>query len=103
MKQQKQDIEYKIKNLFWDLSSEEREIEAKNIIQNPFFISQNKALKIRVLTGLNWFDLTKLFTLSEIYQLLSDDVLNSLFPKSLRNYYSDAKRLLSKYIISSSR
>jgi len=46
MKQHKQDIEYKIKNLFWDFSLEEREIEAKKIIQNPQIVYLDKVLKI---------------------------------------------------------
>lgn len=96
----KSKLEYRIKNLFWDTTDETKVVLTRQILENPLIALKVKSLMIKVLTGLSWFDINRLVSVNQLYDLLNEEILNSLFPKSLGNYYRDAKRLLSKYFIS---
>jgi len=94
------ELKKKIERLFWDTNTEYKEKYVSIILNNPIEAFKQKHLLIKVLTGLKWYELTKLISHSELFDLLTQDVLRTLFPKSIGLYYQDAKRLLSKYSLS---
>jgi hypothetical protein len=94
------DLKMKVERLFWDTNTEYKEKYVSNILNNPLDAFKQKHLLIKVLTGLKWYELSRLVSHSELYDLLTPDVLRTLFPKSIGLYYQDAKRLLSKYSLS---
>lgn len=103
MKNTDKELLKKVSNLFWELPPEIKEHYVEIILSDPKESLIDKSLFLKVLSGLDWFDLNKLLTNSELYDLLTDDLLNRIFPFSLQNYYKDAKRLLQKYSLSPTR
>jgi hypothetical protein len=49
---------------------------------------------IRLLNSFNWYTVLKIIPPDEIPALLSDDVINKLFPRQLRNKYRHVRSAL---------
>jgi hypothetical protein len=94
------DLKMKINAMLWDLPGNQRiEITGK-ILSDPFEIfQQDEQLLIKALSSLKWYDLLNLLGKQNLHTLLTDSTIKKLFPLKRRTYYSNAKRLLSKYCL----
>jgi hypothetical protein len=54
----------------------------------------------KLLNGYNWYKVKKIVPESEWPQLLSDEVIRTLFPRHLRYQYHDARKLLYPTFVS---
>jgi hypothetical protein len=98
------DLTTKLKAMLWDIPETERLGIANRIIANPLDTFQkDEQLFLRALNSLNWYELTKLVKIQNLNLLLTDETIQKLFPVQRRIYYTNARRLLSKYALSDSR
>jgi len=96
-----QTIESKLNGMFWDMSPVARHEALESIINDPVKAFNDKQILLRVLNTLSWYELVKLAGGPEnMVKLLDDTIIARLFPETRREYYRNARRLLSKYIIS---
>jgi hypothetical protein len=93
-------LEIKLKGMLWDLPSGKRDILLKQIMLNPKKAFQDEKILIRGLNSLNWYDLIKLLGYKDLLLLLSESVINKMYPRQRRIFYKNAKELLSKYTLS---
>jgi hypothetical protein len=93
-------LEIKLKGMFWDLPPEKRKILLEHTLNNPVKAFQDEQVLIRGLNSLKWYDLIQLLGDNNLLQLLSDSVINKLYPRQRQIYYRNARELLSKYIVS---
>jgi len=98
------DLHTKLKAMLWDIP-EPRRLEIVNkILSNPVETFQNEDhLFIRALNSLKWYELTKLVGKQDLLTLLTDSTIQKLFPVQRRTRYTNARRLLSKYTLPTSR
>ena len=83
--------------LLWDLPINERHKLAKLLRDNPVkVLEENESLFIKALNSLTWYELIELFGPIQLDELLTDSVINKVFPQKRRKYYQNARRLLSK-------
>lgn len=94
-------LEIKLKGMLWDLQSEKREKLLRQIQKNPPKSFLDEQLLVRALNSLNWYDLLQLLGHNDLLQLLSESAICKLYPIQRQIFYRDAKRLLSKYTLSS--
>lgn len=94
-------LEIKLRGMLWDLPAGKSEKLLMQISKDPLKSFQDEQLLIRALNSLNWYDLIKLLGHNNLLQLLSESAIGKLFPRQRQIYYRNAKRLLSKYSISS--
>jgi hypothetical protein len=93
----------KIRAMLWDLSESARTETVKKILENPVeTFRQNDQLFIKALGSLNWYELTMLVGNQNLPALLTDSIIQKLYPPQRRLYYTNARRLLSEYSISAS-
>lgn len=92
--------ETKLKAMLWDLPPDNRSEILRKITSDPSKALDDQRILIRALNTLTWYELTGLVGHEKLFALLSEEVINMLFPQSRRIFYRNAKRLLSKYIIS---
>lgn len=91
----------KIEAMLWDLPADKRETVAQEIINNPVIAFKNdEQLFLRALNSLTWYDLIILIDKYNLNELLKEATINKLFPPQRRKFYHNAKRLLSKYALS---
>ncbi len=90
-----------LEKIFWDMNPGEKNRNINIILSDKKSVLSDKRILIKLLTGLAWYDLQKLFTQEELKSALNYDVIDKLFPVSLRNYYNDAAKLLRKYSLPS--
>jgi hypothetical protein len=94
-------LEIKLKGMLWDLPSGKGDRLFEEILENPQKAFQDQQLLIRGLSSLNWYDLIQLLGYNNLLQLLSESVISKLYPRQRQIFYKNAKKLLSKYTISS--
>lgn len=95
-------INQRIKAMLWDLPADKRDKIADEIMDNPVAaFENNEQFFIKALNSLTWYDLIKLLGKYKLNDLLKDETMNKLFPPQRRKFYKNAKRLLSKYALSS--
>ena len=95
------DIHIKLQAMLWDIPEEKRSDLAHIILSNPGYAFLNdEQLLIRALSSLGWYELTKLIDKQTLLTLLTDSTIQKLFPVQRRSYYTNARRLLSKYTVS---
>jgi len=94
-------MEIKLKGMLWDLPPAKSEKLLRQIMANPHKAFQDEQLFIRALNSLNWYDLIQLLGHTVLIQLLSENAISKLYPHQRQVYYRNAKRLLSKYSLSS--
>lgn len=94
-------LENKINVMFWDLPHEARQKAVDEFIRDPVKAFGEEHILLRALNTLGWYELIRLSGGADnLLGFLDDKTINRLFPGSRRKYYYNAKRLLSKYIIS---
>jgi hypothetical protein len=95
-------LDAKINAMLWDIP-ESRRLEVVNkILTNASETFRNDdQLFIKALSSLKWYELTKLVGNQNVLELLTDSTIKKLFPVQRRNYYTNARRLLSKYTLPS--
>jgi len=88
----------KIIAMLWDLPESRRlEISRKIIHDAADTFRNDEQLFIRALGSLQWHELIRLTGKETLIELLTDATIQKLFPVKRRSYYSNARRLLSKY------
>lgn len=91
----------KIKSMLWDFPPDRRDEMLAEILCDPASTFENsEELFLRSLNSLTWYDLIHLIGKDKLYTLLKDETIDKLFPVQRRKYYHNAKRLLSKYALS---
>jgi hypothetical protein len=91
-------LEAKIIAMLWDIPESRRLEIAKQILTNASETFRNDdKLFTKALSSLKWYELTKLVGNENLHELLTEETILKLFPVQRRNYYTNARRLLSKY------
>jgi hypothetical protein len=87
--------------MLWDIPPDQRDVIVAEILGHPALtFENNEQLFLRSLNSLTWYDLIHLMGKDKLYTLLKDETIDKLFPVQRRKYYHNAKRLLSKYALS---
>lgn len=90
--------------LLWDVPPRQRRELSGALQEDPAgVLEENEALFVKALNSLAWYELISLFGPEKLDKLLTDDAINKVFPSKRREYYKNARRLLSEYALSSSR
>lgn len=98
------DLNIKLKAMLWDIPEPQRMEIVNKVISNPVETFQNEdQLFIKALNSLKWYELIKLVGKYNLITLLTDTTIQKLFPVQRRTHYTNARRLLSKYTIPTSR
>ena len=86
-----------LSRLFWDVEKNQMELE-KLLEEKIDTIEdvQSQQFFCRLLTSCGWYTLLKLIPSGKLEAILSDKVLDRLFPKDLKNKYLYARDLLSR-------
>jgi hypothetical protein len=97
------DLTVKLKAMLWDIPETNRLEIANEIIANPVeAFRKDDQLFMKALNSLQWYELIKLVKTQDLYLLLTEATIKKLFPAQRRLYYTNVKRLLSKYTLSTS-
>lgn len=98
------DLHTKLKAMLWDIPEPRRFEIINKILSNPAETFRDEdQLFIKVLNSLKWYELIKLVGKQNLITLLTDTTIKKLFPVQRRTYYTNARRLLSKYAVPASR
>lgn len=98
-----QPLKNKINGMFWDLPPAARQRAVDEFIKDPVKAFNDEHILLRALNTLGWYELIRLSGgAANLLGFLDDKTISRLFPGSRQKYYYNAKRLLSKYIISAS-
>jgi len=93
-------MQSKLKAMLWDIPENKRVEITDKILADPFHVFQNdEQLFLKALNSFKWYELTRLVSYQNLITLLSDSTINKLFPVQRRRYYTNARTLLSKYIV----
>ena len=96
-------LQMKLKAMLWDIPENQRLEITNNILSNPVkTFHDNDELFIKALNSLKCYELTKLLGKQNLHSLLTDSIIRKLYPVQRRTYYTNARRLLSKYAVSAS-
>lgn len=95
------DLTTSIQTMLWDMPIEKRRDGVRKILDNPKQILHDERMLIRALSSLSWYELVSLLGCDELMRALCDQTIARLFPPQRRKYYTHARRLLSKYAVSS--
>ena len=97
------DLQTKLKAMLWDIPGNKRLDIANKILSNPVETFQNDdQLLIKALNSLKWYELIRILGKQNLFNLLTDSILQKLYPIQRRTYYTNARRLLSECTISAS-
>lgn len=97
------DLHIKLKAMLWDIPEDQRIKMVKDMLSKPVETFQNNdQVFIRALNSLKWYELTRLVGTQNLMLLLTDATIQKLFPVQRRTYYTNARRLLSKYALPTS-
>ena len=96
-------LQTKLKAMLWDIPENKRLEITNKILSNPVesFQSDDQVF-IKALNSLKWYELVRLVGIQNLAGLLNDTTIQKLFPVQRRTYYTNARRLLSKYFVPSS-
>jgi hypothetical protein len=94
------DLKTTIQTMLWDIPIEKRAQRVQNILDNPKQAFQDTRLLVRALGSLSWYQMVSLLGYEELEKALSDDTISRIFPPQRRKYFTNARRLLSKYALS---
>jgi hypothetical protein len=87
----------------WDIREDQRMEITDKILSNAVeTFRHNDQLLIKALSSLKWYELIKLIGKQNLPALLTDSTIQKLFPVQRRIYYTNARRLLSKYSLPAS-
>jgi hypothetical protein len=93
-------IKNKLDGMFWDFSPAAKKEAVEKIAIDPISSFHDEQVFLRALNTLSWYELIQLTGSDNLLKLLNDKTISRLFPEGRRRYYTNAKRLLSKYTIS---
>lgn len=97
-------LDTKITSMLWDIPENRRMEITQRIIQAPVeTFRHDDQLFIKALGSLKWYELTRLVGKQNLLALLTDSTIQKLYPSQRRIYYNNARRLLSKYSVSTPR
>jgi uncharacterized protein YpbB len=94
------DLKTTILTMLWDMPIEKRADKVRSILDNPKQAFQDTRLLVRALGSLSWYQMVSLLGYEELEKALSDDTISRIFPPQRRKYFTNARRLLSKYALS---
>lgn len=98
------DLHIKLKAMLWDIPETQRIKIAGEILSDPVEMFRNDdQIFIKALNSLKWYELIRLVGKQNLLLLLTDSTIQKLFPVQRRTYYTNARRLLSKYTVPTSR
>jgi hypothetical protein len=86
-----------LSRLFWDV--DKHYVDYNELLDEKFRNIENddgQKFFARILTSCDWYTLLKLMPLSRVKVILSDPILNRLYPKELKDRYIYAKSVLSR-------
>ena len=90
--------------MLWDIPESHRTEITQRILDHPVeTFRHDDQLFIKALGSLKWYELTRLVGKQNLLALLTDSTIQKLYPPQRRTYYTNARRLLSKYAVPSSR
>ncbi|MDP2423765.1 MAG: hypothetical protein U1C46_10620 [Bacteroidales bacterium] len=90
----------KLNAMLWDLPVNKRSGLSDKILTDPVQVfHSDEQLFIRVLNSLKWYELMKLVGRQNMLDLLTDSTIKKLYPVQRRTFYTNARRLLSKYTV----
>ncbi len=93
-----------VDRLLWDIPIEKRDLFKATFLENPTVAMKNdENLLIKVLSSASWYEIIQLFGPESLYDVLTDDKIERLFPEEKRKYYKNARRLLSEYSLSTAK
>ena len=97
----KQEKEKIISRLFWDVEMNQIDLE-KLLHEKLQTIDQiqSQTFFTKLLTSCDWYTLLKLLPPAELSIILTDQILDKLFPKNLKQKYTYARQVLSRHTIS---
>lgn len=97
------DLQTKLKAMLWDIPVTKRLEIVNKILSNPVesFLNDDQLL-IKALNSLKWYELIRILGKQNLFKLLTDSILQKLYPIQRRTYYTNARRLLSEYTVSAS-
>jgi hypothetical protein len=97
-------LHHKLDAMLWDIPKNQRSVIIDDLLSEPFETFKNDdKLFIRALNSLKWYELIRLLGRQNLLLLLTDANIQKLFPAQRRTYYTNARRLLSKYPLPASR
>jgi hypothetical protein len=97
------ELHIKLRAMLWDLPENQRMKIVSEIQSDPVeTFRNNDQIFIKALNSLKWYELTRLVGKQNLILLLTDATIQKLFPLQRRTYYTNARRLLSKYTVSAS-
>lgn len=97
------DLNVKLKAMLWDMPETRKMKIADEILANPVeMFRKDDQIFIKALNSLGWYELIKLVGKQNLLLLLTDSIIQKLFPVQRRTYYTNARRLLSKYAVPTS-
>lgn len=86
--------------MLWDIPEERRLEITQKILSNPVDVFRtDDQLFLKALNTLKWYELIHLIDKQNLVILLTDSTIQKLFPVQRRTYYTNARRLLSKYSV----
>ena len=87
-----------LSRIFWDLSIDSKDI--RNMLDRPIEKVTTGSLQInlyrRLLTSCDWYTLMKLVPLEKINEMLSDLIIEGIYPKDIKRKYLYARKYLSR-------
>jgi hypothetical protein len=93
----------KLNAMLWDIPLGKRSEISEKILTDPVHVFQrDEELFIKALNSLKWYELIKLVKKQNLPDLLTDSIIKKLYPLSRRTFYTNARRLLSKYSLPAS-
>jgi hypothetical protein len=94
-------LEKKLEGMFWDMDIPDKNEIINHILNEPDFILNDEQIALKLINTLTWYDLIHLLGIKLFNKVLSEKMINKLFPIKRRILFSNAKKLLSKYSLSS--
>jgi len=89
--------------ILWDVPIQQRKKLEEALENDPIRVFEhNEELFVKALNSLSWYELVNLFGVEKLDELLTEETIGKVFPKKRREYYKNARRLLSEYALSSS-
>jgi len=86
-----------LSRLFWDLEISQMDVD--ELLDEKFRTIENiesQQFFSRLLTSCNWYTLLRLMPPKKLQSILSNPILNKLFPKDLKEKYIYAREVLSR-------
>lgn len=93
-----------LSRLFWDV--EKRHIYMDELLDEKLRTIEDiesRQFFSRLLMSCDWYTLLKLIPAEKLKLILNNAIINSLFPKSLKDKYTYVRNVLSRHPISASR